>query len=83
MTILITGGDKPPDPGVCGTCGWPLQSCDCDREYEDCDDELACTWCGGDGVQENDDPLWHGFDTDWIPCECCGGTGLRKHQTIF
>ena len=53
-----------------------------EEDYWD-DDELECTWCGGDGVQENDDPLWYGFDTDWIPCECCGGTGLRSHQTIF
>jgi len=53
-----------------------------DDDYED-DEEWCCTWCSGEGVQENDDPLWHGFDTDWIPCECCGGTGLRKHQTIF
>lgn len=53
-----------------------------DDDYFD-DDELECTWCGGEGMQENDDPLWHGFDVDFIPCECCNGTGLRKHQTIF
>jgi DnaJ-class molecular chaperone len=47
------------------------------------DDQEPCSWCGGEGVQENDDPLWWGFDRDWIPCECCGGTGLRSHQTIF
>lgn len=46
-------------------------------------DELACTWCGGEGIQENDDPLWYGFDVDEVPCECFNGTGLRKHQTIF
>jgi DnaJ-class molecular chaperone len=50
---------------------------------DDYDDELECTWCGGEGWQENDDPLWYGFDVDWIPCQCCAGTGLRKHQTIF
>jgi DnaJ-class molecular chaperone len=54
-----------------------------EADYEE-DKEWACTWCGGDGVQDNDDPLWYGFDTAWwIPCEYCGGTGLRKHQTIF
>lgn len=53
-----------------------------DDEYYDDSDELACTWCGGDGMQENDDPLWHG-DVYEIPCECCSGTGLRKHQTVF
>jgi DnaJ-class molecular chaperone len=46
-------------------------------------DELDCTWCGGEGIQENDDPLWHGFDVDYIPCQCCNGTGLRRYQTIF
>lgn len=79
MTILITGGDKPPEPPEesCPDCG--LFSCEC---YLD-EDELECTWCAGTGMQENDDPLWYGFDRDEIPCECCNGTGLRKHQTIF
>jgi len=67
-------------PGV--TDNDPHFGPDWDDEPEE-DDELACTWCGGDCVQENDDPLWYGFDRDWIPCQCCGGTGLRKHQTIF
>lgn len=49
----------------------------------DYDDELDCTWCGGEGVEENDDPLWYGFDVAFIPCGACGGTGLRKHQTVF
>lgn len=79
MTILMTGGDKIPEKDFCSVCGWPHQACQCD----DFDDELDCTWCGGEGIQDNDDPLWHGFDKDWIPCECCAGTGLRKHQTIF
>lgn len=50
-------------------------------EYED-DEEWFCTWCGGDGYQENDDPLWYG-DVDLVPCECCQGTGKREYQTIF
>lgn len=53
-----------------------------DEDFKDGDD-LECTWCGGEGTQENDDPLWYGFDVDFVPCECCDGTGLRKHQTIF
>ena len=70
MTILMTGGDKiPPEAGG-----------DDDEEF---DPEWSCTWCGGDGWMENDDPLWHGFDKDEIPCSACNGTGLRKHQTIF
>lgn len=64
---------------VCFVCG--MESCDCD--FYDDDDELECTWCGGEGIQDNDDPLWYGFDRDWIPCQCCSGTGLRKHQTVF
>lgn len=72
MTILMTGGDKP----------LTLDYCD-EEDFEYYDEELACTWCCGDGFQENDDPLWHGFDVDFVPCECCGGTGLRKHQTVF
>lgn len=52
-------------------------------DYEDDGDDAPCSWCGGEGVQENDDPLWYGFDVDFIPCECCAGTGLRSHQTVF
>jgi DnaJ-class molecular chaperone len=45
-------------------------------------DDLDCTFCGGDGLQENDDPLWYGSAHE-VPCVACNGTGLRKHQTIF
>lgn len=52
----------------------------------DCDEQF-CTWCGGDGTQETDDPLWDGVDEHGNPaiikCVACGGSGLRKHQTIF
>jgi hypothetical protein len=47
------------------------------------DEELACTHCGGEREEQNDDPLWYGFDIAYIPCRSCSGTGLRKHQTIF
>lgn len=50
-------------------------------DYDEC--EWDCTFCCGEGVEENDDPLWYGFDVDFIPCRACRGTGLRKHQTIF
>jgi hypothetical protein len=63
--------------GRCLDCG--QFSCECFADEE----ELTCTWCCGDGVQDNDDPLWYGFDVDEIPCTCCGGTGLRKYQTVF
>lgn len=52
-----------------------------DDEYEG-EPEPLCTWCAGDGMMENDDPLWYGHDHD-VPCSACGGTGLRKHQTVF
>ena len=61
--------------------------CRCeDEDYLDADDyddeDPDCTLCAGAGIQENDDPLWHGWVPD-IPCEACDGTGLRKHQTVF
>lgn len=77
-------GAEPRPCSACGGEGYTEVADDEDEDdFYDYDDELDCTWCGGDGVQENDDPLWHGFDKDWIPCECCAGTGLRSHQTIF
>ena len=45
-------------------------------------DDLDCTWCGGTGKQDNDDPLWYG-DVAEVPCTACRGTGQRKNQTIF
>jgi len=55
---------------------------DDDPEFYE-DEDAPCSWCGGEGMQDNDDPLWYGFDKDMIPCRCCDGTGLRSHQTIF
>lgn len=46
------------------------------------DDEWFCTYCGGDGVMDNDDPVFYGHD-DPLPCSACDGTGLRERQTIF
>lgn len=73
------------DNNICDDCGWPHLSCICFDEVEDYDDyeELDCTWCDGEGDQENDDPLWYGFEVDFVPCSACGGTGLRSRQTIF
>jgi DnaJ-class molecular chaperone len=47
------------------------------------DGEDTCTWCGGDGWVENEDPLWYGFDVDIIDCPACHGSGLAKDQTLF
>ena len=56
-----------------------------DKSFDDdCDlDDLDCTHCLGSGMQDNDDPAWHGFDVDEIPCAACRGTGQRKHQWIW
>jgi hypothetical protein len=69
------------DETVCYYCGFA--DCRCD-DYEDPDDEWACTFCGGEGDGEVDDPLWDECDEfGWGECSACGGTGLRKHQTVF
>jgi hypothetical protein len=52
------------------------------------DDELDCTWCGGDGIEEDcPNPLeCAGPHDKWgngCPCGPCGGTGLRSKQTVF
>lgn len=51
------------------------------EEDADPDDDWACTFCGGDGTQETDDYFEDGADI--VDCRACGGTGERKHQTIF
>ena len=54
---------------------------DFDDEYEE---EWECSWCGGEGYAEVDDPLWDDCDEfGYGPCGSCGGSGLRKHQTVF
>lgn len=54
-----------------------------DRHASDCtfthDDR--CTSCGGEGLQEPDDPLYEG--TDWIDCKACFGTGLACRQVVW
>lgn len=53
-------------------------------EVEEPNEEWECTFCGGDGYAEVDDPLWDDCDEyGWGDCSACGGTGLRKHQTVF
>lgn len=56
---------------------------DFDDEYE-YETEWECTWCGGEGYAEVNDPINDDCDEfGYGPCGPCGGTGLRKHQTIF
>lgn len=58
------------EPHYCNECGDNINDCSC-----------SCSWCGGDGWQESDDPLWDGADE--IPCKACGGSGLARKQTIW
>jgi hypothetical protein len=53
-------------------------------DYDDYDEDYACTHCGGEGYREVDDPLWDDCD-EWGygPCGSCRGTGQRKHQWVF
>jgi hypothetical protein len=66
-------------------------------EFDDWDDDgydfddLACTHCGGDAVQECYDPIagcrgcpanCSGVDT-YAPCVACNGTGRRTEQWLF
>lgn len=72
----------PYDVAKCVTCN--QFQCVCDQEFDDPDEEWACTFCGGDGVGEVDDPMWDDCDEyGFGDCSACGGTGLRKHQTVF
>lgn len=64
------------------------------RMYDDADEEDryepedggSCTFCGGDGYDECDDPIQctsrHSPD-GLCPCSACGGTGLAKNQVIW
>lgn len=77
MGVPTGAGNYP--PGV--TDNDPHFDSDPDEEPE-YDEEWACTWCGGDGTMENDDPVFYGHNRD-IKCSACGGTGLREYQTVF
>lgn len=55
-----------------------------DDEFDD--DGEACTWCGGGGVQECDDPIQctrRHFGDEMEPCSACRGSGLAKDQVIW
>lgn len=59
---------------------------DADDEYWDYDEDGLgwCTWCGGEGWAEVDDPLWDECDEfGYGPCAACNGTGERRHQWVF
>jgi hypothetical protein len=52
----------------------------------DDDDGRECSWCGGEGYDECDDPIGclspHLRDGSCL-CGACGGSGLAKDQTIW
>lgn len=52
-------------------------------EYDEYDpeEEKECVVCGGEGLIDNPDPLWYGFDIKIIPCTSCRGSGLAKDMT--
>lgn len=52
-----------------------------DGHIIDCGACGPCTHCGGDAVQEPDDPLYEG--TELIPCKSCNGTGDGAHQVVW
>ncbi len=55
-------------------------------DYDDCDDEKDCHWCGGDGWVECHDPIQctnlHSPD-GLCCCSSCAGSGLAKDMTIW
>lgn len=53
----------------------------CWDDHPEWPDDNDCTYCGGEGWQESDDPLWDGADE--VPCRACGGSGERRHQSVF
>lgn len=52
-----------------------------DGHIIDCGACGPCTLCGGDAMQEPDDPIAEGFDL--IPCKACRGTGEARHQVVW
>lgn len=64
-------------------CIFPT-SVDFDDDWYDEDDDLGCTWCGGEGWAQVDDPLWDDCDEfGYGDCPACNGTGQRRHQWVF
>ena len=59
-----------------------------ENEWDD-DPDPDCSYCGGDGYTECDDPIQccsRHLDNSWDQmCECkaCGGSGLAKDQVIW
>ena len=60
-------------------------------DWSDDDDEwdpdlTDCSWCGGDGYTECDDPIQccrRHDDYGLCPCGACNGSGLARDQTLW
>lgn len=60
--------DTPDTPSVCPTCGSD-------------DQHPGCSWCGGDGWGECDDPIQccdPRCDGELCPCSACDGRGYDQ-----
>jgi hypothetical protein len=53
-------------------------------EWDEDEDEFACTHCGGEGYVDGCDIFWDDCDEfGYGPCKSCRGTGERRHQWVF
>lgn len=63
----------------CPDCGFV--DCGC---YDDSDDDLECTHCGGDGICDDGyDDIGGSCPSEAHFCHACRGTGNRRDQVIF
>lgn len=58
------------------------ERCEAEKDYDGYDPDLECTWCCGDGLVENDDPIQRG-PSEYLPCPSCHGSGKRKDMTLW
>jgi len=54
---------------------------DADLDDDPYDIASDCSWCGGEGFMESDDPMWD--QDDWVSCSACGGSGNAEDQTLW
>jgi hypothetical protein len=93
-TVSCPGAEMAACP-VCGAadCGDAQErckggaSCPAERLWDeacrDCGDVICtctCAFCGGDGLQEDEDDLCGGA---YEPCSACRGSGLARKQVIW
>jgi hypothetical protein len=50
-------------------------------EEDDCDPDMECWKCGGEGWVEGKDPCWD--EGELVTCYSCLGSGLRKDMTTI